>query len=225
MPREDVEDEVCLEIRTGVDTVEKRWWRIVQPVPSVAFSLRGRIGSALGTAVDAAMRSLYAVTDPDGEEDIAATTATLGEAAALQAFRRARSGRSIAEPGERADVSAGRLLAVAGFVARSSGITLDAALLLGEHERHSNAFGYKWAKPSLLHRLLLDSGLTFGGSAPRARYPSGRDGEDHPGAGLWRAYNTGSVGDFVREIDGLVSGPDELTLLVAWCLLHLWRPF
>ncbi len=48
---------------------------------------------------------------------------------------------------------------------------------------------------------LLDSGLTFGGSAKSARYPLGRDGEDHPGAGLWKAYNTGSVNDFIREIE------------------------
>lgn len=225
MAREDVEDEVCLEMRTGVDTVEKRWWKIVQPPPSVAFALRGRIGSALGAAVDAAMRSLYAVADPEGEDDIVATTATLGDAAALQAFRRARSGRAIAEPGEALDITAGRLLAVAGYVARYAGVRMDSALLLGEHERTSNAFGYKWSKPSLLHRLLLDSGLTYGGSAKSARYPLGRDGEDHPGAALWKAYNTGSVNDYIREIDSLVSGPDELTLLVVWCVMHLWRPF
>ena len=222
-----IEDEVCLSMRTGPETIEGRWWAIVQPRPSIALALRARIGAAIGPAADAALRSLYAVIDPDAEDDIASDTATVGEAAALQVFRRARSGKCLVDlgAGETMDIAAGRLLAIASFIARSSGARLDAALLLGEHERVADNLDYRWAKPSLLHRLLLDSGLRFGGTAKKPRYASGMSGDEAPGAALFSAYNTGSITAFVKEIDALVSGPDELLLLTVWALLHLWRPF
>jgi len=230
MARPYIEDQICLSMRVGPspEDVERRWWKIEQPRPSIALALRARIGSALGPATDdAVMRSLYAVIDPDAEDDVAADTATVGEAAALQVFRRARSGKSLVAlaEGETMDIAAGRLLAIASFVARAAGQRLDAALLLGEHERVADNLEYRWAKPSLLHRLLLDSGLRFGGSAKAPRYPSGRPGDDSPGAALFAAWNGGSVTTFVREVDVLVSGPDELLLLTVWALLHLWRPF
>jgi hypothetical protein len=227
MPRRDIEDEICLSMRASADDVESRWWSISQPRPSIALTLRARIGAALGPAADAAMRSMYAVLDPGAEDDLEQDAATLGDAAALQTFRRARTGHCIVDiaEGETMDLAAGRLLAVAAYVARASGQKLDAALLLGEHDRVADNLDYKWTKPSLLHRLLLDSGLKFGGSAKVARYPSGRPGDTAPGAGLFAAYNTGSITGFIREIDALVSGPDELLLLTVWALLHLWRPF
>jgi len=224
-----IEDEVCLTMRVGpgAEDIERRWWSIVQPRPSIALALRARIGAALGPAADAALRSMYAVIDPDAEDDIAADTATVGEAAALQVFRRARSGKAIVDlaDGETMDIAAGRLLAIASFVARAAGQRLDAALLLGEHERVADNLDYRWTKPSLLHRLLLDSGLRFGGAAKRPHYPGGRPGDTSPGAALFTACNTGSITAFVKEIDALVSGPDELLLLTVWALLHLWRPF
>jgi hypothetical protein len=238
MPRREIEDEVCLAMRVGqgAEDIESRWWSISQPRPSISLTLRARIGAALGPAADSAMRSMYAVLDPGTEDDLEQDAATLGDAAALQVFRRARSGHGIASiaDGETPDgitikapmdLAAGRLLAVASFVARASGQKLDAALLLGEHDRVADNLDYKWTRPSLLHRLLLDSGLKFGGNAKVARYPSGRPGDTAPGAALFTAYNTGSITAFIREIDLLVSGPDELLLLTTWALLHLWRPF
>ncbi len=234
MARRDVEDEACLPVQVGwgegdTERMEHRWWRITQPVPSVAFSLRGRIGAAMGPLVDVAVREFVRVVDPDGEADVASDAASVGEARALQVFRRARSGRSVVNgdlPGH--DV-AGDLLATAVYIARATGGRIDGPALLGVHERNTardgSSLGFKWPGPSLLHRLLLDSRLTCGGSAKVARWPSGMAGEDHPGADLWTAVNEGSVGGFVHALDRLVTGPDELTLLYTWALLHLWRPF
>lgn len=229
MAKREVEDEVRLPVQVGPDEVVDRWWRITQPPPSVAFSLRGRIGAAMGPLVDVAVREFARAVDPQGEDDLAVDTASVGEARALQAFRRARSGRSVVNgdlPGH--DV-AGDLLGSAVFIAQHTGTRLDGPALLGVHERNTGrdaaSMAFRWPGPSLLHRLLLDSRLTYGGQAVQRRYPSGMEGEPHDGANLWRAVNEGSVGGFVAALDDLVTGPDELTLLYAWALLHLWRPF
>lgn len=225
--RRDLEEVLRLEVRVGLgaDDVRRRWWRIRQPPPSVAFTLRGRIGACLGDATDWAVRNFLLVADPQGEADLEADVATVGEALALKTFARARAGRAVVDDGEAVEMASLRLSAVASAVAGRAGVDLNAALLLGEHEREKDNMAFRWAKPSLLHRLLLDSSLTYGGDGPRPMYPGGRPGETHPGAGLWSAMNGGSVGEFVRHLDTVVSGPDELTLLCAWAVLHLWRPF
>lgn len=237
MARAEVEDEVRIAVQVSHREVERRWWRIVQPPPSVAFSLRGRIGAALGPVVDIAMREFSRVVDPQAEEDLEADVQMLGDAGALRAFRNARSGHSVTSaaalvgPGVQAKAGdvAGVLLTVATFLGRHTGARIDAPTLLGVHERNTandaDALGFKWPGPSLLHRLLLDSRLQFGGTADKWRTPSGVAGENHPGAALADAVNRGSVGGFVSALDDLVAGPDELTLLYAWALLHLWRPF
>jgi len=237
MGRHEVEDEVRIAVQVGHGTVERRWWRIVQPPPSVAFSLRGRIGAALGPVVDIAMREFSRAVDPQAEEDLEADVQTVGDAAALRAFRNARAGKSVTSaaalvgPGVQAKAGdvAGVLLTVATFIGRHTGARIDAPTLLGVHERNTandaDSLGFKWPGPSLLHRLLLDSRLTFGGTAEKWRTPSGVVGDDHPGLALADAVNRGSVGGFVAALDDLVAGPDELTLLYAWALLHLWRPF
>ena len=225
MGKRDVEDEVRIRVQTGDGEHSDRWWSIVQPPPSVAFSLRGRIGAALGTAADVAMRLMLRGIDEQAEADLEADGQTVGEAAAVRAFQRARSGRSIVDLGEDASAAAGRLMGVSSWAARVAGVSLDSALLLGEHERTGEALGFKWRKPSLLHRLLLDSRLKYGGDAPKARWVTGRTGEEHDGAPLWAAVNSGGVGEFVTALDRVVASPDELTMLAAWALLHLWRPF
>ena len=225
--RRDLEEVLRLEVRVGqgADDTRRRWWRIRQPPPSVAFTLRGRISSCLGGTMDWAVRNFLAVTDPQAEADLVADGMTVGEALALRTFYRARTGRAVVDAGEDVSEAAARLLAVASAVSAHAGVDLNAALLLGEHERERDNMAFRWAKPSLLHRLLLDSSLTYGGDGERPRYPSGRPGEQHAGAGLWKAVEGGSVGEFVRCLDQVVAGPDELTLLCAWALLHLWRPF
>lgn len=229
MARDHVEDEVCLPVRVSADKVESRWWRVVQPPPSVAFSLRGRIGAAMGNLVDVAVREFSRAVDPEAEADLEADVQTVGDARALKTFRNARSGRSVRNGDLPADVVAGDLTAAAVFVARHTGTRLDGPTLLGVHERNTGrdgaSLGFKWPGPSLLHRLLLDSRLTYGGAGERPYYPSGMKGEAHPGAALWEAVSDGSVGAFVNALDGVVTGPDELTLLYTWALLHLWRPF
>ena len=142
--RAEVEDKVCIAVETA-NGVEHRWWRITQPVPSVAFALRGRIGAAIGDTVDVAMREFSRAVDPDAEEALEADVQTLGDAAALRAFRNARAGRSIVSasalvaPGRTATAAdvAGVLLTVATFVARHTGGRLDAVGLLGVHERNT----------------------------------------------------------------------------------------
>jgi hypothetical protein len=238
MARNEVEDSVRIAVEMPPrGEVERRWWRIVQPPPSVAFSLRGRIGAALGPLVDVAMREFSRAVDPQAEEDLESDVQTMGDAMALRAFRNARCGRPIASAAAlvgqgveaKAGDVAGVLTVVATFVARHTGSRIDAPVLLGVHERNTandpDALGFKWPGPSLLHRLLLDSRLQFGGSGEKWRTPSGIAGENHPGAALADAVNRGSVGGFVAALDDLVAGPDELTLLYTWALLHLWRPF
>lgn len=226
MARRDVEDTIRLHVRTGPDAAQDRWWRIEQPPPSIALTLRGRIGAALGGAADQAMLMMLKATDPQALRDLADDTETVGDALALATFQRARSGRGVAVEGEAADLTAGRLLAVAGFVARTSGTDLDAALLLGEHERQDGGRpGYRWVRAPLLYRLLMDSKVTFGGVAAKTLWPSGMPADESPGAALFRAQAQGSVGEHVAALDAVVAGPDELLLLVTWALLHLWRPF
>jgi len=239
MPRQEIEDKVCLPVRVSADVVERRWWSIVQPPPSVAFSLRGRIGAAMGPMVDVAMRQFLMVVDPQAEEDLAADAAAMGDAVALRTFRRVRAGQDIVtaaalvedkhKPHVTAGDVAGVLLHVASYIARASGGRIDGPILLGVHERNTandgDSLGFKWPGPSLLHRLLLDSRLKYLGCAEKPRAPSGHAGEDHPGGALFAAVNRGSVGGFVAALDEVVTGPDELTLLYVWALLHLWRPF
>lgn len=222
----DVEDTIRLRVRVGPEQVLERWWKIEQPQPSVALTLRGRIGAALGPAADQAMLLMIRGLAPMTSEDLAADEATVGEALALATFRRARSGQDIAVDGEDADITAGRLLSVATFIARAAAQGLDATLLLGEHERRDRGQpGYQWPKPALLYRLLLDSKLAYGGHAERPRWASGAPGDEAPGAGLLAANLRGSVGEHIAALDTLVQGPDELLLLTTWALLHLWRPF
>lgn len=225
MPRP--EDTICIRVLTGTDRPTDRWWSIVQPPPSVALGLRGRIGAALGSAADMAIGLMLRGIDEEGEADRQADVVTVGEAAALRACRRARSGQSIVDLGGTAGAgeAAVQLCRVASWAAGAAGIRLDSALLLGEHERTAEAMGYRWARPALLHRLLLDSSLRYGGDGPTARWPTGRATDEHDGAGLWDALNRGSIGEFVRALDDVVTGPDELTMLTTWALLHLWRPF
>lgn len=226
MPRRDVEDTIRLRVRVSADQVQDRHWRIEQPPPSVALTLRGRIGAALGPAADQAMLLMFRNLDPESAEDLSQDEVTVGDALALATFRNARSGRGIAVPGEDADAVAGRLLAVAAFVGRRAGVSLDSALLLGEQDRRDRGEpGYRWARPALLYRLLMDSHITFGGTAPRPLWPSGMPTDESAGAALFCAHQQGSIGEHIAALDAVVAGPDELLLLVTWALLHLWRPF
>lgn len=222
----DVEDTICLHVQVSVEVEQDRWWRIEQPPPSIALTLRGRIGAALGPAADQALLLMFRGLDPQGAEDVEQDEQSVGDALALATFRRARSGRSVVVDDEPADVTAGRLLAVAAFIGRRTGAGVDSVLLLGEHERREKGQpGYKWPRPALLYRLLMDSKLCFGGWAERARWPSGTPDDEAPGAALMQAQLRGSVGEFIEALDKVVAGPDELLLLVSWALLHLWRPF
>src|SRR5690348_15207574 len=106
--RAEVEDKACIAVETAAG-FENRWWRITQPVPSVAFSLRGRIGAALGAGVaDVMMREFSRAVDPQAEADLEADGQTVGDAMALRVFRNARAGESIetaaafASPGHKA---------------------------------------------------------------------------------------------------------------------------
>ena len=102
MPRRDIEDEVCIRILApgaGGEELERRWWAISQPPPSVAFALQASIADALGGAADQAIRLLLRAVDPETEEAVEATEATLGESVALAVFRNARAGRALVPGG------------------------------------------------------------------------------------------------------------------------------
>lgn len=220
----------------------RRWWFIHQPVPSVAFALQGRIAAALGGAGEFAVRAFFA--DPDQEEDLRQDAQTMGEDLALRVLRRARSGRGLCEAHEMAD-SAARLWAVLRVASERGGGVMDAVSLLGDPER--SPAGPRWGRASLLHRLLLESGLRYDGDgqAPLERPPDGpvqipnlldvqpedraavliRVEEMQRRVALRDAVQSGSVTAFVAALDDVLVSPDEMALLSAWAVVHLVRPF
>lgn len=237
-------DQICLILPTPDGAERKRWWWITQPPPSVAFALQGRVAAALGAASGIALEGLF--LSPEQGEDFAADKATVGEALALRALRRSRAGVPImaldAEEARGGDPStlgrrgaaaaAGRLWAVLGTATARAGGTMDSLLLLGEAERRPGDAAHRWTRPSLLHRLLLDSGLRHDGEGPAALKapPPGPCAPDAPAelkarVALRDAVAAGGVTDFVAALDGCLASPDELALLCAWAVLHLWRPF
>lgn len=235
MPRRDIEDEVCIRILGPTGDMERRWWAISQPPPSVAFALQASIADALGGAADVAIRLLLRAVDPETEEAVEATEKTIGESAALAVFRNARSGRALVPEdvelvdGQRRDAHLGdatdRLRAVLTFVGGNLGVRLSAARLVGVPERDRDNLAFRWKEPALLHQLLMYSGLRFGGGGQRAHWSAGKDDVKHPGAALFDAMNTGNVNRFMTALDEVVASADELALLCAWAVVHLWRPF
>lgn len=236
MPRPAIRDEVCLLLPTAEGgEPSRRWWSVRQPSPLVAFSLQARVAAALGPGADLVVRALLAV-DREGEEAVAADRVTVGEARALEAFRRARSGRCVVDQGEPAEEAAGRLWAVVALSVARCGQRMDAALLAGEAERQPPqpgpggepaGGGVRWTRPSLLHRLLLDSELRFGGEGAQPRRGSWLvEGEpDSPGRRLAVAVAGGNAAAFSAALDGVLVSADEVALLSALAVLTLWRPF
>lgn len=206
----------------------RRWWWICQPPPSVAFSLQVKVSAALGGAAGFALDAFFA--HPDQVEDYEADRQTVGEALAMRTLRRARSGRALFDGGDMVPCT-DRLWAVLRVATARGGPSLDALLLAGEAERVKGEAGYRWPRASLLHRLLLDSGLRFDGEGPAPlaslpeRLPPDAAADVKRRAALRDAVASGSVGDFVKALDEVLVGPDELALLSAWALLHLLRPF
>lgn len=254
MPRP--EDRICLIIPTPSGPERKRWWYLMQPPPSVAFALQGKVAAALGDAAGFALQGLFAA--PEQDEDFAADRVTMGEALALRALRRSRAGVPImaldaediaamgdagavggapgaAGPGDLrrgAQAAMARLWAVLHAATRRAGGSIDAVLLHGEAERKAGEARHGWPRPSLLHRLLLDSGLRFDGEgdSPKNAPPAGPPPPDAPvelrlRVALRDAVADGSVTRFVGALDDVLASPDELGLLAAWAVLHLWRPF
>ena len=237
MPRRDIEDEVCIRILTpgSGGELERRWWAISQPPPSVAFALQASIADALGGAADQAIRLLLRAVDPETEEEVEAAEKTLGESVALAVFRNARAGRALVPEvvdlvdGTSRDAHLGdatdRLRAVLTFVGSNLGVRLSAARLVGVPERDRDNLAFRWKEPALLHQLLMYSGLKFGGSGMRPAWSAGKDDTRHPGTDLYCAMNTGNVNRFMGALDLVVASADELALLCAWAVIHLWRPF
>jgi len=85
MPRRDIEDEVCIRILTpgSGGELERRWWAISQPPPSVAFALQASIAAALGGAADQAIRLLLRAVDPETEEEVEAEGGLRPDVAAM----------------------------------------------------------------------------------------------------------------------------------------------
>ena len=213
--------------------VVRRWWYIEQPRVSVAFALQARVATALGGSAAFFLDALG--VHPDDAEDFEAAKQTAGEALALDTLRRARAGRALWDAESAVPCSA-RLWAVIHAAARRSadGARLDALLLAGEPERERGGApdAYRWARPSLLHQVLLACGLRFDGEGAEPKAPI-LDAMPPPNApdevrkrmALRDAVALGGVGEFLRALDDILVSPDELALLSAWAVLHLWRPF
>lgn len=223
-------DRICLVLPQPEGAPEcRRWWYLEQPRPSVAFALQVRVAAALGGAADFALDAF--LHHPDQVEDYEADRQTHGDDLAMRTLRRARSGKALFDPSEQV-TCADRLWAVLRAAAARGGPRLDAALLAGEAEREPKTPNYRWPRASLLHRLLLDSGLRFDGTGPQPLeappvppLPPNASVELQARAALRDAVAEGSVGQFVRALDDILASPDELGLLAAWAVLHLWRPF
>lgn len=211
----------------------------------IAFELQGKIAAAVGDMSRFVLAEFFA--DADQAADFEAEKVTSSEATALQTIRRARAGKALFVP-EDPVTCADRLWAVLGLAAARSGGTMDALALLGEPEPapRGGRGGWAWPRPSILHRLLLASGLRFDGEAdqPLSLLPDGPVQAPAPGgdplayadesrryevnkqrAALRDAVTDRSVTAFVRALDDVLCSPDEAALLSAWAVLHLWRPF
>ena len=234
MARRDTEDEICLRVPTPSGEDELRWWSILQPPASVALALQSSIADALGDAATQLIRLLLRVADPETEQAVAATEKTLGESIALAVFRNARSGAALmthpvefedgsSRPATIADAT-DRLRGVLSYLGGNLGVRLSTVRLTGAPERVRDNMAFRWREPALLHELLLYSGLRFGGTGPRPCYSAGK-ADPHPGTALWDAVNTGNVTKFMGTLDGIAVSADELALLCAWAVVHLWRPF
>lgn len=227
----------------------RHWW-IQQPPPSVAMALQARVAAACGDAATHVLASFFA--DEEQGADFEANKRTMGEALALQTLRRARSGKALFNL-EDGIACTERLWAVVRYAQVKSGGGLDALTLIGMPERVPRSAAFRWTSPSLLHALLLASSLRYDGEVPegegplpaladgpvQAPAPAGASPESRAAyAVAWRRYSEdvkraklrdavseGSVSAFVAALDEVVCCPDELLLLSAWAVLHLWRPF
>lgn len=236
--RPDIEDRICLSVPKGPTDpeMERRWWSIRQPVPSVAFSLQGRLLAALGPGIVETIHRLLAtsgaVTDPLNNAgnpshllDAKMTQETLGDAHALRVLRRARAGQCLVSEGEPLQEAGTRLRALLRWIAPRTGADLQAPLLLGEAKRLKDNLVHGWERAALIHQLLLSSELTFLGSAEMGWEPSGMEDDTSPGGPLFRAMNQGSVTGFVTALDHILISAEELMLLSIWATVHLFRPF
>lgn len=230
----DIEDRLCLTIPTGPNTNQKRWWSIRQPRPSFALSFQGRLTAAFGPGVFGAIHELLVKaandsqkTDDGGERvrEYHAVKEALGDEHALASLRRARAGGCLVAEGESMVLSATRLRALIHLMSRKFGVNLNAIVLFGEVERKEENMDSYWAKPSLIHQLLIHSELTFEGTGDEHSPPSGMETDDSPGAKLWKALNYGRTEEYIRELDDLLVSAEELAMLSAWAVLHLYRPF
>lgn len=210
----------------------RRWWYIEQPRPSVAFALQAKVFAAAGGALDFFLAAFSA--HPDDAEDFAADKVTVGEALALETLRRARSGKALWDA-ESMVPCATRLWAVLHAAMKRQGSQrLDALLLVGDAERVQGGTpdDYRWTRPSLLHRLLLDCRIRYDGCGPKPKDalpavlpPGSQDPEVLQRVALRDAVAVGGIGKFVEALDDIVVSADELALLSAWAVLHLLRPF
>ena len=147
----------------------RHWW-IMQPPPTVALALQLKVAAACGDAARWVLEAFF--TSPEQAEDFAAERDTMGEALALQTLRRARAGQALFS-GEDGIFCTSRLWAVLRMAQARSGGTMDALTLLGEPERVPKSQDYRWTRPSLLHRVLLASGLRFDGEVGEHEPPAG----------------------------------------------------
>ena len=229
-----VHDSLCVALPAPGGGVRLRHWWLRQPPPTVAFALQSRLAAALGPAADAAVRLAFRLVDPEAEEALEAATRDggPGEALALQAWRRARSGQAVSDGlGSRESiVEAGeRLRAVLAFVARHTGAQFDGLLLAGESEQEQVRGGppsRRWTRAGLLHVLLHESKCRFRGEGEQPRAGTyAADAEDSPGKRLAAAADGGSLPAYVAALDAVLASPEELALLCAWAALTLYRPF
>lgn len=210
----------------GRVTVVHRWWRYRRPRPSIAMALQTRVVAVFGPAYERACLALLRLMGGgEAEQEAESEVAGMGgdDALALETFRRASTGRTLVDPGEDIVVAGARLRAVLGYAMRQSGGKVDTGALLGEYSEGLPAGEVRWLKSGLLHRVLYDSMLEFGGGNDKAFSETAAHG-DHAVESLVSSLCAGPT-KFVEALDDVVTGAEELRLVGAAATLHLLRPF
>lgn len=232
----------------------RHWW-IQQPSPTVALALQGRIAAAVGEAAGFALGAFFASDEQEADFAADKATLGEALALQTLRRARAGKALFQPEDRDSVTCSDRLWAVLRVAQAKSGGTLDANALMGDPERVRGAGMGHRWATPSLLHRLLLASCLRYDGEVgefegpmpplpdgppqpptPPAQTGRGGDGgvfaaamkryaDDCGRAALRDAVTEGSISAFTAALDQVLCSPDELALLSAWAILHLWRPF
>lgn len=202
------------------------------PRATVAATLRARIITACGPAVDMLAQRLLAADEGvrQAAEGIDASEGRDAQEAALRLLRNAQAGRAIrglagGEVGSLTTRTAKgeevmRYRSIAGMAEASEALRLVVMWLAGRGlDGTSEALAGvvkagRVVKPGLLWELAFACNLRFCGDSMM------RTGEE-----VIAAAESGEILTWIEAMDDFLVSPAEIEILWAFCLLHTFRPF